>query len=654
MVHRYYAKIRLPPIPSRRCFSGGFALELAGNSSSIWRVCRVGSQKSCRWVCRGYRQSERFSVTETNYPALNTELNPDKSFAELGVSPEICRALEQDSITHPFLIQALTLPVALMRRDIIGQAKTGTGKTLGFGLPLLMHVVQPDSPEYADRVAHLGAPQALVVLPTRELCKQVTRDLQAASRYLRTRITCIYGGVAIQPQIAELRAGTDVVVGTPGRLLDLENRGVLRLDGVTTLVLDEADEMFDLGFQADVESLLRKVNPDRHSMLFSATMPGPVIALARQFMNQPTHIHAQDPADEQATVSTVKQFFYRCHPLNKLEVLTRILQAENRGKAIVFVKTKRSAAQLNQELRTRGFAVGALHGDLAQGAREQALRALANGKVDVLVATDVAARGIDVEGVTHVVNYQCPEDDKVYLHRIGRTARAGATGTAITFIDWEEVPRWKVIDRTLDLGHPEPVETYHTSDHLYTDLGIPRDVADRLPRSQRRLPGLQAEKLEDLGEPGRRHQRQGNRENRGNRRRTNRSRRAAGTSRTAGADNTGSTGGAGAAKAVGTSGAFRGEHGRGSSSQTSSNVGGGHRRVRRRSQQHSPNGTGARAGSPARSGWSGSSPATGNSAAAARGQRAKRADSQPGQRYAAAEQPRQRQRRRIHKTRRES
>lgn len=584
IVHKYkyigtqiLREIQLSPILPKTLFFWRICARIGWNSSFIWRVCRVGSQKNCGWICRGCRQNERFSVTETNYPALNTALDTDKSFAELGISPEICRALEHDHITHPFLIQALTLPVALMRRDVIGQAKTGTGKTLGFGLPLLMHMVQPDSPEYSERVAHPGAPQALVVLPTRELCKQVSQDLQAASRYLQTRITCIYGGVAIQPQIDELRAGTDVVVGTPGRLLDLENRGALRLDGVTTVVLDEADEMFDLGFQADVESLLGKVNPNRHSMLFSATMPGPVIALARQFMNQPTHIHAQDPTDDHATVSTVKQFFYRCHPLNKLEVLTRILQAENRGKAIVFVKTKRSAAQLNQELRTRGFAVGALHGDLTQGAREQALRALANGKVDVLVATDVAARGIDIEGVTHVVNYQCPEDDKVYLHRIGRTARAGATGTAITFIDWEEVPHWKVIDRTLDLGHPEPAETYHTSDHLYTDLGIPRNVTDRLPRSQRKLLGLQAEKLEDLGEPGRRHKHQGNREKQRNRRRSGRSQRSAGAGRI------------------------------------------------RASQ-----------------------------AAGARGQYAKRADSQLKQGSDAAEQPRQRQRRRIRKTRGES
>lgn len=421
----------------------------------------------------------------------------EKTFADFGIRPEICKALEDQGITHPFPIQALTLPVALTRRDIIGQAKTGTGKTLGFGIPILENVVGPDEDEFAKLPAP-GSPQALVILPTRELCKQVADDLRNASKNLSTRILDIYGGVGFDTQVNALNRGVEVVVGTPGRLKDLANRGILKLNHVNIAVLDEADEMLDMGFLPDVEDLLSRVSSGRHTMLFSATMPGPVIRLARRFMRQPTHIRSQDPGDDSATVLSVNQFAYRAHAMNKVEVLARILQAKDRGRTIVFVKTKRTAARLTEDLDERGFAVGSLHGDLGQGAREQALRALRNGKIDVLIATDVAARGIDVTDVTHVINYQCPEDDKVYLHRIGRTARAGAKGTAITFVDWDEVPRWGLIAKTLGLDITEPVETYHTSEHLYESLNIDPNVTGKLPRSERTRQGLDAEKLEDL------------------------------------------------------------------------------------------------------------------------------------------------------------
>lgn len=425
----------------------------------------------------------------------------EQTFADFPIRPEIVSALEEQGITAPFPIQALTLPVALKRSDIIGQAKTGTGKTLGFGLPLLEHVVGPDEEGFSSLPAP-GSPQALVVLPTRELCKQVADDLRAAAKNLSVRVIDIYGGVAFEPQVKALKEGVEVVVGTPGRLIDLADRGILRLNHVTTVVLDEADEMLDLGFLPDVERLLSQVSGSRHSMLFSATMPGPVVTLARRFMRQPTHIRAQDPDDEGATVAAVDQFAYRAHALNKAEVLTRILQAEGRGRTIVFVKTKRTAANLADDLADRGFAVGSLHGDLGQGARERALRAFKNGKIDVLVATDVAARGIDVPDVTHVVNYQCPEDEKTYLHRIGRTARAGAKGTAVTFVDWDDMPRWSMIARSLDLDINEPVETYHTSEHLYSDLGIDPTVTGRLPRAQRTRAGLEAEAIEDVDGKG--------------------------------------------------------------------------------------------------------------------------------------------------------
>lgn len=427
--------------------------------------------------------------------------DPQQTFADFGIRPEIVEALASQGITTPFPIQALTLPVALKRSDIIGQAKTGTGKTLGFGIPVLEQVVGPDEAGF-DSLPVPGAPQALIVLPTRELCKQVAEDLRRAAKNLSTRIVAIYGGVAFEPQVKALKEGVEIVVGTPGRLIDLADRGILRLTHVTTVVLDEADEMLDLGFLPDVERLLSQVSGSRHSMLFSATMPGPVVTLARRFMRQPTHIRAQDPDDEGATVAAVDQSAYRAHALNKAEVLTRILQADGRGRTIVFVKTKRTAANLADDLAGRGFAVGSLHGDLGQGARERALRAFKNGKIDVLVATDVAARGIDVQDVTHVVNYQAPEDEKTYLHRIGRTARAGAKGTAVTFVDWDDMPRWSMIARSLDLDISEPVETYHTSDHLYSDLGIDPKVTGRLPRSQRTRAGLEAEEIEDVDGKG--------------------------------------------------------------------------------------------------------------------------------------------------------
>ena len=414
-----------------------------------------------------------------------------KSFADFGVTDPIVDALEDKGITHPFPIQALTLGPALERHDIIGQAKTGTGKTLGFGIPVLEDVIAPDEEGYED-LLNPNKPQALIILPTRELTKQVAQDLREAAKYLSTRIVEIYGGVAFEPQIEALERGADIVVGTPGRLIDLLRKGHLHLSGVETVVLDEADEMLDLGFLPDVETLLSRVPENRHTMLFSATMPGPVVALARRFMVQPTHIRAQDPDDQNQTVNTVKQVIYRVHAMN-------ILQAEGRGRTVIFCRTKRTAARLGEDLTARGFAVGSLHGDLGQGAREQALRAFRNGKVDVLVATDVAARGIDVDDVTHVINYQCPEDEKIYIHRIGRTGRAGNSGTAVTFVDWDDTPRWSLISKALGLGVPDPLETYHTSPHLFTDLDIPEGTTGRLPRAKRTRAGLDAEVLEDLG-----------------------------------------------------------------------------------------------------------------------------------------------------------
>ncbi len=416
-----------------------------------------------------------------------TELTPQLTFAKLGVRDEIVRALADQGIECPFAIQELTLPLALAGDDVIGQARTGMGKTFAFGVPLLQRITAGTGVRPLT-----GAPRALVVVPTRELCLQVTDDLGAAAKYLTAEerrplsVVSIYGGRAYEPQIDALRAGADVVVGTPGRLLDLCQQGHLQLGGLSVLVLDEADEMLDLGFLPDIERILRQIPADRQSMLFSATMPDPIITLARTFMDQPTHIRAEAP-HSLAVHDTTEQFVYRAHALDKVELVSRILQAQDRGATMIFTRTKRTAQKVADELAERGFKVGAVHGDLGQIAREKALKAFRSGDIDVLVATDVAARGIDIDDVTHVVNFQCPEDEKMYVHRIGRTGRAGRTGVAVTLVDWDELPRWTMIDKALGLASPDPAETYSNSAHLYAELGIPAEAGGTVG-APRKLP----------------------------------------------------------------------------------------------------------------------------------------------------------------------
>jgi superfamily II DNA/RNA helicase len=436
---------------------------------------------------------------------LSTTAEPTRTtFRDLGVLPETVEALESVGIVHPFPIQEMTLPVALTGHDVIGQAKTGTGKTLGFGLPLIERVVVRADIDAgrATEEQYTESPQALIVVPTRELCTQVTNDLQTAGKVRNVRVLAVYGGRAYEPQVEALQKGVEIVVGTPGRLLDLAGQRKLDLSKVRALVLDEADEMLDLGFLPDVEKIITMLPAKRQTLLFSATMPGQVISLARRYMSQPTHIRAAAPDDTGATVANIEQHIFRAHSLDKVEVVSRILQADGRGLAMIFCRTKRTAADVADQLTKRGFAAGAVHGDLGQGAREQALRAFRNGKVDVLVCTDVAARGIDVEGVTHVINYQCTDDEKTYLHRIGRTGRAGASGTAVTLVDWDDIPRWQLINKALDLPFNEPEETYSTSAHLYELLKIAPGITGVLPRSERTRAGLNAEEVEDLGETG--------------------------------------------------------------------------------------------------------------------------------------------------------
>jgi superfamily II DNA/RNA helicase len=479
--------------------------------------------------------TQTFSGDETQAPlpppgseAATADGTSAVPFRDFGISEAICSGLEAAGIFTTFPIQALTLPFALRGQDIIGQARTGTGKTLAFGLPLL-ELIEAEGEE-KDRGR---TPRALVVVPTRELAIQVADDLRTAAVNVRVRVLTVYGGRAYEPQIDALANGVDIVVGTPGRLLDLANRRHLDLSAVRALVLDEADKMLDLGFLPDVERIIRLTAEQRQTMLFSATMPGDVVTLARRHMRRPTHVRAEGH-DEPTSAPTTEQHVFRAHQMDKIEVLARVLQARNRGLTMVFCQTKRTADQVASDLERRGFAVATVHGDLGQGQRERALRAFRSGKVDVLTATEVAARGLDVDDVTHVVNYECPDDEKTYVHRIGRTGRAGRAGVAVTFVDWRDMHRWKLINDALSLGMAEPEETYSTSEHLYTALDIPREATGTLPRSMRERVGLEAEVLEDIGETGKIRTPRPSKRNRGSSRRGSSGRGGSGQARKGG------------------------------------------------------------------------------------------------------------------------
>ncbi|MDQ2728753.1 MAG: DEAD/DEAH box helicase [Actinomycetota bacterium] len=379
---------------------------------------------------------------------------PPTSFAALGVSPALCSALEAEGIVSPFPIQALTIANALLGRDVCGKAKTGSGKTLAFGLPLLQRLaVDPAAKD----------PRGLILVPTRELARQVADVLEPLAKAAGHRLTACYGGTAMEAQIAAVHAGTDLVVATPGRLIDLRQRGEVNLSAIEIMVLDEADRMADMGFMPQVEWLLRHLTSAHQTMLFSATLDGDVDRLVRNELTDPVR---HEVISQQATVTEMEHRFLQVHQMDKVKVTAAICRHVRR--AIVFSRTKRGADRLNENLRKEGIDARAIHGDLRQQMRERALKAFATGTLPVLVATDVAARGIDVDDVDVVIHYDPPEDAKSYLHRSGRTARAGRAGMVVTLVLWNEQLDVEKIQKRLGLS--QPVVEIFSNDPRLADL----------------------------------------------------------------------------------------------------------------------------------------------------------------------------------------
>ena len=344
----------------------------------------------------------------------------------------ILSAVEKAGFKEPSPIQELTIPLALEGKDVIGQAQTGTGKTAAFGLPTL-DKIRVDEPTI----------QALVIAPTRELAVQSQEELFRFGRDKGVKVRSVYGGSSIEKQIKALKSGAHVVVGTPGRLLDLIKRKALKLNHIETLILDEADEMLNMGFLDDIEAIISRVPENRQTLLFSATMPDPIKRIGMQFMNQPEHVKV---AAKELTTDLVDQYYIRVKEQEKFDTMTRLIDVEQPDLAIVFGRTKRRVDELTRGLKLRGYRAEGIHGDLDQGKRLRVLRDFKNDNLDILVATDVAARGLDISGVTHVYNYDIPQDPESYVHRIGRTGRAGKHGQSITFVAPNEMGYLSIIE----------------------------------------------------------------------------------------------------------------------------------------------------------------------------------------------------------------
>lgn len=354
------------------------------------------------------------------------------TFADLGLNKKVQQAIDEMGFEEPSPIQAQCIPVVLTGKDVIGQAQTGTGKTAAFGIPLV---------EMATSARHV---QGLILTPTRELAIQVAGELRKIARYKRVRTLPIYGGQSIGHQIKALQQGVHIVIGTPGRVLDHIRRGTLKLDKLRTIVLDEADEMLDMGFIDDIEAILQETPKDRQTLLFSATMPAPVKKLANRYMKDPVNVTINRG---EVTVPLIEQVYYKVLERNKLESLCRIIDSEDIQLGIIFCRTKRGVDELTEALIARGYMADGLHGDLSQAQRDRVMKKFRTGEIEMLVATDVAARGIDVGNVSHVVNYDIPQDPESYVHRIGRTGRAGKRGLAITLVTPREFKLFQTIEK---------------------------------------------------------------------------------------------------------------------------------------------------------------------------------------------------------------
>lgn len=356
-------------------------------------------------------------------------------FGNLALSKKVLAAVSEMGFEEPTPIQAQTIPLIMNNNDVIGQAQTGTGKTAAFGIPIVENI----NPS-------LYKVQALVLVPTRELAIQVAEEINRLGRHKRIKVLPIYGGQPIERQIRALRMGVHIVIGTPGRMLDHLERNTLHLENVRYAVLDEADEMLDMGFIDDIESILKKTPKERQTLLFSATMPLPIKRLAERYLKNPQMVTI---SKENLTVPQIQQYYYEVPASSKVDAITRILDFEDYDSVIVFCRTKRGVDELTASLQTRGYLAEGLHGDLTQAQRDKTMRRFRLGEVDLLVATDVAARGLDIDTISHVINFDIPQDPESYVHRIGRTGRAGREGKAMTLIIPAEYRQLRLIEKLI-------------------------------------------------------------------------------------------------------------------------------------------------------------------------------------------------------------
>jgi len=395
--------------------------------------------------------------------AGNDTYATEHSFASLGIATPMVDALAAQGIVTAFPIQAMTIADALAGRDTCGKAKTGSGKTLGFGLPLLQRVAEINARD-GRHDGPVARPRGLVLLPTRELAVQVFEVIETLGAAMGLSVVAVYGGADIEKQIKQMRAGVDVIIATPGRLIDLGDRGEVKVDGLDILVLDEADRMADMGFMPQVEWVLRRLADRPHqTLLFSATLDGAVDRLVKRYMNDPIF---HEVASDSQTVSLMVHHFFAVHKMDRNKVLATICKAQN--KTIIFCRTKRGADRVVEDMEKEGVKAAAIHGDLRQAQRERALADFSTDALPVLVATDVAARGLHIDGVDCVVHFDPPEDHKAYLHRSGRTARAGSTGVVVSLLLWNQMVEAEIIMRRIEIKRPI-VEVFSNNPHL-TDL----------------------------------------------------------------------------------------------------------------------------------------------------------------------------------------